>query len=367
MPTATEKKPRARKTTPTAAKLHAVTLDIPTPSAPPTELLMVPVELIDCAPQVRTEFDDASLNELAMDIAQRGILQPLLLRPRLNGSYRYLVIAGERRLRAARLAALPAVPAMIGEVDDAAAQLMQLAENIQREELSLLDEANAIRALFDSLGSLQAVAAKVHKSKPWVSKRMSLTCPEFHWDARRLLEDGLCEDLETLLALSTTYRYSWLLGQELSEKIRAGNAGRQTARDYAAQAKAAAEAPPPPITEDEEDETPDAQPEPRPLRALLYTVERAIEDPDTSAPAALLAELDDGERTRLNLHLEPYHTQGYADGINGRGWRGALQKSRTLIDEDLQWLEFAAYLEGAQLNDWKLMDLLTKIFEECRP
>lgn len=237
MTTATPKPPRAKKPTPAeiAARIHQTAIDLAPNAAP--ELLFVPVDRIDTRDQVRTEISDETLAELAADIGLRGILQPVLLRPLEDG--RYLMIAGHRRLMAARLAGLAAVPALAGQLDDEAAEDMQLAENIQREDLSLADEARAVRRLFDRLGSLQAVADRVKKSKPWVSKRVSLSAPELNYLARQLLDQGVCEDIETLLALSKTAALDYGTGKELAELIANGKAGRQTARDYITKAQAA--------------------------------------------------------------------------------------------------------------------------------
>lgn len=222
----------AAKAKATVAKLKQTTIDL-TPTGP--ELVFLPLDLIDTRAQVRTEFDDETLAELAADIRLRGVLQPVLARP--DGAGRFILIAGERRVRAARLAELTAVPAMIGQVDDDTAADMQLAENIQREELSLPDTVAAIRRLFDRLGSLQAVADRVGKSKPWVSKHVSMSQEEFGWAARALLSEGLCEDIETLLALSKCYQYNSTIAGELYELIKQGKAGRKTAREHLAKAK----------------------------------------------------------------------------------------------------------------------------------
>lgn len=140
--------------------------------------------------QVRKEFDEAALLELAMDISIRGILQPLTVR-RHEGQF--VLVAGERRLRAARLAQLESVPVLIATMDDAEHKLAQIAENIQRADLSLKEEANAIALLYAEIGNVQAVGARVHKSKSWVSKRLSLANGLGYW-ASSLMNEGITED-----------------------------------------------------------------------------------------------------------------------------------------------------------------------------
>lgn len=214
---------------------------------------MMPLSLIDCAAQVRTLFDDASLAELATDVAARGVLQPILLRPTTDG--RYLVIAGERRLRACVLAQLPTIPAIVGKVDDAAAAAMQLAENIQREDLHPVDEAAAVRNLYERAGnSVTIVAERLHKSKSMISKRLAASCPDLHCMARKILEGGFTEYLEIILTLNKLQPLDWHECQQLCEKIKKGEAGRQTVRETYDAAKAAAEQR---KAEDEERNTPD--------------------------------------------------------------------------------------------------------------
>lgn len=231
-------KPAAKKAKPTkqetaaaaVAKMRQATIDL-APVPAPSELVMMPLSLIETRKQVRTEFDEAALAELAADIAARGVLQPILLRPN-PGMVNYLVIAGERRLRAARLAQLESIPAIIGSVDDETASAMQIAENIQREDLCLADEAAAVRTLYELKGnSVTAVAAQLHKSKSWVSKRLAASCPDLNYMAKNLLMDGFTEDLEIILTIDKMQTIDWIECQLLCNKIRAGEAGRQTVRE----------------------------------------------------------------------------------------------------------------------------------------
>lgn len=93
--------------------------------------------------QPRKEFDSGALAELADSIAQHGVLQPLLLRPMVNGGYR--IVAGERRWRASRMAGLSEVPAVVREMSDGEEMLFALIENLQREDLNPLEEAKGDR------------------------------------------------------------------------------------------------------------------------------------------------------------------------------------------------------------------------------
>lgn len=219
------------------AKMRQATIDL-APVPAPSELVMMPLSLIETRKQVRTEFDEAALAELAADIAARGVLQPILLRPN-PGMVNYLVIAGERRLRAARLAQLESIPAIIGSVDDETASDMQIAENIQREDLCLADEAAAVRKLYELKGnSVTAAAAQLHKSKSWVSKRLAASCPDLSYQAREILEGGFTEDLEIILTIDKMQAIDWYECKLLCEKVKAGDAGRQTVREAYEKVKA---------------------------------------------------------------------------------------------------------------------------------
>lgn len=122
--------------------------------------------------QPRVHFDAASLDELAQSIVERGVLQPILLRPDGDG---FLIIAGERRWRAAQRARLHSIPAMIREIDAATTAELALIENIQREDLNAIEEADGYRQLIERHGHTQeALARLVHKSRSHVANLLRL-------------------------------------------------------------------------------------------------------------------------------------------------------------------------------------------------
>ena len=122
--------------------------------------------------QPRTQFDEEAIAELADSIARRGVLQPILLRPDGDG---YQIVAGERRWRAAQAARLHKVPAIIRDIDDSAAAEIALIENIQRQDLNALEEAEGYRQLIDRYGHTQDdVARLVHKSRSHVANLLRL-------------------------------------------------------------------------------------------------------------------------------------------------------------------------------------------------
>ena len=128
--------------------------------------------------QPRIQFDEEALDELAESIRQRGVLQPILLRP--DGDD-YLIVAGERRWRAAQRARLHAIPAIVREIDDSATAELALIENIQRQDLNPLDEAEGYRQLINRHGHTQDdIGRLVHKSRSHVANLLRLLdLPEF--------------------------------------------------------------------------------------------------------------------------------------------------------------------------------------------
>lgn len=122
--------------------------------------------------QPRQHFDDAKLNELVASVKEKGILQPLLVR---SEGRQYILIAGERRLRASKLAGLTQVPVVVKDVADDEAFEMALIENIQRDDLNPIEEAAAYQRLLDHPGSTQdIVARKVGKDRSTVANSVRL-------------------------------------------------------------------------------------------------------------------------------------------------------------------------------------------------
>jgi len=133
--------------------------------------------------QPRLLFGEESIDELADSIAERGVLQPILLRP--HGDDGYEIIAGERRWRAAQRARLHTIPAIIRDVDDAATAEIALIENIQREDLNAIEEADGYRQLIEQHGHSQDdIGRLVHKSRSHVANLLRLLdLPQFVRDA----------------------------------------------------------------------------------------------------------------------------------------------------------------------------------------
>ena len=136
----------------------------------------VTLKLSDIEPdrnQPRSDFNEEALAELANSIREYGVLQPLLVRPMSDGSYK--LVAGERRWRAARLAGLSEVPAVVRSLTEAEACAIALIENLQREDLNPVEEAEGIRRLIEEYGFTQEQAAdKLGRSRPAVANSLRL-------------------------------------------------------------------------------------------------------------------------------------------------------------------------------------------------
>jgi ParB family transcriptional regulator, chromosome partitioning protein len=185
----------------------------PTPEKPQVlagdRLATLPLDLLQRGKyQPRVDMRPESLGELADSIKARGLVQPILVRPlarpALSESQRYEIIAGERRWRAAQMAGLSEIPAVIRDVPDEDAVAMALIENIQREDLNPLEEARALLRLIEEFGlTHQAAAEAVGRSRAAVSNLLRLM--ELTDEVKELLEGRLLEmgHARALLGLTT--------------------------------------------------------------------------------------------------------------------------------------------------------------------
>ena len=144
----------------------------------PTSVRDLPIGKVRPNPeQPRMTFHEETLNELAASVREHGVLQPILVRPAGDG---FQIIAGERRWRASKLAGKETIPAIVERFDDATALEIALIENLQREDLSPLDEAIIYKKMTDELGySIRNLAGKLGKDKGYVENRLRLaTAPD---------------------------------------------------------------------------------------------------------------------------------------------------------------------------------------------
>ncbi|MGI9184579.1 MAG: ParB/RepB/Spo0J family partition protein [Solirubrobacteraceae bacterium] len=205
----------------------------------PEELRQVAPELIAPNPhQPRRLFDEAALAGLAESIRVRGVLQPVLVRPVAGGTYE--LIAGERRWRAARIAELETIPAIVRRHDDAASLEVALIENMAREDLNPVEEARACAALTEELGlTREEVGVRVGRSRVAVSNLIRLLdLPDIALTAieHRALSEGhgrallLAGDHDDRRRLArSAVQYGWSV-RELEARARQANSGETRPR-----------------------------------------------------------------------------------------------------------------------------------------
>jgi ParB family chromosome partitioning protein len=177
------------------------------------ELRELPLELIAPSPQQpRRRFEEEALQALAGSLGERGVLQPVLVRPKPGGTYE--LVAGERRWRAAQIAGLEAIPALVREREDAEALELALIENMAREDLNPVEAAQACAALIEELGlTREEVGRRVGRSRVAVSNLMRLL--DLPDETLALLEEGL---------LSEGHGRALLLAEDHSARKRLGRA-----------------------------------------------------------------------------------------------------------------------------------------------
>ncbi len=180
------------------------------------ELRELPVDLIAPSPtQPRRRFDQDALRALAGSLGERGVLQPVLVRPRPGGSYE--LVAGERRWRAAQIAGLTTIPALVRPRDDAEALELALIENMAREDLSPIEEARACAALVEELGlTREEVGRRVGRGRVAVSNLVRLL--DLPDEVIELLQEG---------ALSEGHGRALLLAEDHGARTRLARAAVQ--------------------------------------------------------------------------------------------------------------------------------------------
>jgi ParB family chromosome partitioning protein len=199
----------------------------------------VPVELVGPNPrQPRRSFDEASLAELAESIRARGVLQPIVVRALPGGHYE--LVAGERRLRAARRAELETIPAMVREADDWERLDLALAENMARVDLNAVEEARACAMLVDDLGlTKEEVGRRVGRSRVAISNLIRLL--ELPEEALELIEEGklseghgrallMCKDHATRRRLAFDARDAGWSVRETERRAREAETGAEEPR-----------------------------------------------------------------------------------------------------------------------------------------
>src|SRR3954447_11321955 len=165
--------------------------------------------------QPRRHFDEAALQALAESVQERGVIQPVLVRPRPGGTYE--LVAGERRWRAAKLAGLERMPALVRDHDDASTLEVALVENMAREDLNPVEEARAVAGLVEELGlTREAVGRRVGRSRVAISNLLRLL--DLPDEALALLESG---------ALTEGHGRALLLAEDQADRRRLARTAAQ--------------------------------------------------------------------------------------------------------------------------------------------
>lgn len=202
-----------------------------TPIDPVSEKLKtLPVERLRPSRfQPRKDIDPARLQELADSISAQGIVQPVVARETVEGGYE--IIAGERRWRAAQLAGLRELPVIVREVSDQAAQAMALIENIQREDLNPLEQAEAMKRLLDEYGMThQQLADAVGKSRATITNLLRLN--ELHPEAKNLLLAGAIEMGHARALLGLPFDLQATVANKIAAKKLTVRATEQLVQDH---------------------------------------------------------------------------------------------------------------------------------------
>jgi ParB/RepB/Spo0J family partition protein len=156
--------------------------------------------VVDAPHNPRQTYPEATLQELADSIAEQGVLQPIIVREKPNDLLRWEIVCGHRRVRAARLACLDEIPAVVREMSDLQADLARLHENAEREDIHWLEEADAIRRLMNEHQlNIDQLVEKVNRPGTWVRARLKMA--EMHAVVReRCLDNTLGAEVATLIA-----------------------------------------------------------------------------------------------------------------------------------------------------------------------
>jgi ParB family chromosome partitioning protein len=194
------------------------------------EIVEIPVGRIEPATfQARQEFNEEALAELAASIAEYGVMQPVIVRP-LAGE-RYQLIIGERRWRASQQAGLEKIPALVRDVNDLTSSEMMLVENLQREDLNPLEEANAYKRLTVEFQLTQEeIASRVGKSRPFIANSLRLL--QLPGEIQDLLRRGLLSagHAKVLLGLDGGAKQSALAQQIVARKLSVRDTEREAQR-----------------------------------------------------------------------------------------------------------------------------------------
>lgn len=300
------------------------------------QMIRIDIDEIEIGAQVREEFEDDehTLDDLGDSLAVRQ-LQNIVVRPNEAGSAKpYKLVIGERRVRSAKLKKQRDLWALVARMSDEEAEAAQLAENIQRKNLTQLEEAKRIQRDLKMLGSADAVLRKYNKSAAWLSKRTALL--HLPQQATRLIKENISADIEVVNAVRTIEKKDAAKAKEVVEELKAKR-GKVNARDVVQAAKETVK------PSKQKAKQPDAD------HGLMATArDRSQEEPGS---ARVFAGAKNARPPTRPAHEEPLTRAYIALFETGRAPKSVLE---SLTDEDRQAIEdylATLYEAGKQATD----------------
>jgi ParB family chromosome partitioning protein len=319
------------------------------------EFIDVDLNDISIREQEREEFEDDenSLLELGESLKKHQI-QPIVIRP-VPGLRPYELVAGERRVRGARLVDLPKLKAWLVKLTDEQAEDVRLAENIQRKNLTQLEEAKRLKKDVDMYG-MEGAMERHNKSRAWFSKRLALlTLPA---QASRLVTEKISADAEVITQVATVERINPTAAAELVEDLKATR-GKENARAKVAIVKAEVK---PSTKGGKPTKAPAAKPA-RPTAKPAAAAERSTSAPAVFPPSVMLTRaysdifengmapkkaidrLSEAERKDVVDWLQPFFIAG-ANATDVSATVARNLRSGIFSTDNEGWFAFAAFLEG---------------------
>lgn len=288
---------------------------------------------------VRGKIDESAPEflEFVENIRKHNVQQPILVRPSKRVQGKYELIAGERRWRGSRLAGKQRIPAIVKHISDAEFLNIQLLENYQRENLTMLQEAAALKRMLDDVGSLERVADlwqqatnKKSVSKSWVSERLQLL--DLTEPARELIEENVTSDIGVINSVNRAAKIDAKAGQVLAAEVRQSDKKREVARRGLEDVKGRA---PAKSGKPSRSRAPaDWNKEAWKLAGRLTTsVKPSMPKPESKRVVkAAVAEVDKRAAEALNVPLKAAHAAGVK---LAKGWQSGLGASAAMLGEQL--------------------------------
>ena len=346
---------------------------------PDAQYSLIPLDMIEVKIQIRVEFEDEEnpLSDLANSIKMHGVLQPIVIRQSSTG---YILVAGERRYRASVLAGLDSIPAIIRDMTDEEAEDAQLAENIHRKNLTQIEEAWKIQRDLDRLGSIDAVLEKHQKSRPWLSKMLSLLhLPE---QAKRLVTENVSADVEIITAVKTIEKHDPEKAKALVDDLKMTR-GKENARDKVAAVKEEVK-PSKKTKEPKEEKKPNQLKEQREqntepkgpgdkvgifadAKVTGESLETVLADAymniceNGKNPQTVLESMNDTDKANVEVWLSSFYDLGKQDTDTTRGVVKGF-RSRQFSGAGNGALALVAYLHGAgKENSFSVLNILSDV------